>query len=127
MKLHLRRPCDEVGDALVRTAAHLGLDAKIRVSSTVPIDHALSGQDKVLAVCEALRATTYINPIGGVELYSREDFAARGVELHFLQPLPLEYPQFGRPFVPWLSIVDVLMFNDLSTVRAWLDSRYELT
>jgi hypothetical protein len=99
----------------------------IRVSSTVPIDSALAGQDKVLALCEALGATTYINPIGGVELYSRQDFAARGIELHFLQPLPLEYVQFGRPFVPWLSIIDVLMFNELDTVRAWLDSHYELT
>ena len=53
--------------------------------------------------------------------------AARGIELHFLQPLPLEYVQFGRPFVPWLSIIDVLMFNELDTVRAWLDSHYELT
>ena len=108
-------------------AAHLGLDAVIRMSSTVPIDHALTGQDKVLALCEGLGATTYINPIGGVELYSREDFAARGIELHFLQPLPLEYAQFGRPFVPSLSIIDVLMFNELDTVRVWLDSHYELT
>jgi hypothetical protein len=99
----------------------------IRVSATVPIDHALSGQDKVLALCEALGATTYINPIGGIELYSREDFLARGIELHFLQPRPLEYPQFGGPFVPLLSIIDVLMFNELDTVRAWLDSHYELT
>ena len=114
-------------DALLRTAAHLGLEAVIRVSSTVPIDHALTGQDKVLALCEALGATTYINPIGGIELYSREHFVARGIELHFLKPLPLEYAQFGRPFVPWLSIVDVLMFNELDTVRAWLDSHYELT
>ena len=52
---------------------------------------------------------------------------ARGIELHFLRPLPLEYAQFGRPFVPWLSIIDVLMFNELDTVRAWLDSHYELT
>ena len=70
---------------------------------------------------------TNVNPIGGVELYSREDFAARGIELRFLRPLPLEYPQFGRPFVPWLSIIDVLMFNELDTVRAWLDSHYELS
>jgi hypothetical protein len=63
----------------------------------VPIDHALTGQDKVLALCEALGATTYINPIGGVELYSGEDFAARGIELAFLPPLPLEYAQSAGP------------------------------
>ena len=64
--------------ALLRTAAHLGLETEIRVSSTVPIDHDLTGQDKVLALCEALGADTYVNPIGGVDLYSRRDFAAGG-------------------------------------------------
>lgn len=111
---------------LVRTAAHLAVDTTIRVSSTVSVDHALTGQDKVLALCEALGATTYINPMGGVDLYSRSDFAARGIELRFLQPLPLEYAQFGQPFVPWLSIIDVLMFNPLDTVRGWLHSHHEL-
>lgn len=111
---------------LVRTAAHLGVTTTIRVSSTVAVDHGLSGQDKVLALCSALGATTYVNAIGGVELYSRSDFAARGVELRFLQPLPVEYEQLGQPFVPWLSIIDVLMFNPLDTVRGWLQSGYEL-
>lgn len=111
---------------LLRTAAHLRIETPIRVSSTVPVDHALTGQDKVLALCEARGATTYVNPIGGVELYAREDFAARGIELRFLRPLPLEYEQFGAPFVPWLSIVDVLMFNELDTVRGWLASHHEL-
>jgi hypothetical protein len=111
---------------LQRTAAHLGIDTTIRVSSTVDVDHGLTGQDKVLALCAALGATTYVNPIGGVELYARDDFAAHGIELRFLRPLPLEYEQLGDPFVPWLSIVDVLMFNELATVRGWLASHYEL-
>ncbi len=64
-----------------------------------------------------MEPTTYINPIGGVELYSKDEFAARGIELNFVRPMPLEYPQFGGPFVPWLSIIDVLMFNALDAVR----------
>jgi len=43
-----------------------------------------------------------------------------------VQPRPLEYPQFRGPFVPWLSIVDVLMFNPRDTVRTFLDA-YDLT
>ncbi len=113
--------------ALVETCAHLGLATRIRVSSEVDIDHALKGQDKVLALCGALGADTYLNPIGGVELYAREAFAARGVTLRFLRSRPLEYPQFGKPFVPWLSIVDVLMFNDLATVRAHVRDHYDLS
>jgi hypothetical protein len=114
--------------ALLATCAHLGITTPVRVSSTVAIDHGLKSQDKVLALCAALGAHTYVNPIGGTELYSREDFAARGIDLRFLRARPLEYPQFGdAPFVPWLSIVDVLMFNPLDTVRDWVHGHYELT
>lgn len=117
--------------ALLATCAHLGIQTPVRVSSTVPVDHGLKSQDKVLALCAALGADTYVNPIGGTELYGREDFAAHGIDLRFLRARPLEYPQFGAqfgdsPFVPWLSIVDVLMFNPLDTVRGWVHGHYEL-
>ncbi|MGS0892690.1 WbqC family protein [Burkholderia stagnalis] len=103
----------------------LGIDTRIDVSSSIDVDHALKGQDRVLAICEALDATTYVNAIGGVELYSRDDFAARGLELRFLRSKPIEYRQFGAPFVPWLSIVDLLMFNSAADVKHML-TKYDL-
>lgn len=105
---------------------HLGIRTEIRISSTVPIDHGLKAQDKVIALCKALGADTYVNPIGGVELYSREEFASHGIELQFLRARPFEYPQLGDPFVPWLSIADVLMFNPPDHVREHLLPSYEL-
>lgn len=114
--------------ALLGTCAHLGINTPIRISSTVPIDHALMAQDKVLALCQASAADTYINAIGGTALYAHADFAARGIDLRFIRALPLAYPQEGDAgFVPWLSIVDVLMFNPLETVRDWVHHHYELT
>jgi len=104
---------------------HLGLSTELRISSHVAIDHGLKGQDKVLALCSALGAETYVNPIGGTELYDKAVFAAHGVELQFIRSQPFEYPQFGAPFVPWLSIADVLMFNPLSTVRERVGGHYE--
>jgi hypothetical protein len=71
-------------------------------------------------------ADTYINTIGGIELYAKDAFSARGVDLQFIKSKPLEYPQFGDAFVPWLSIVDVLMFNALDTVREGIDTNYDL-
>lgn len=112
--------------ALVETCAHLGLKTEIRISSDIEIDHELKAQDKVLAICTALDATTYINTMGGVGLYDRQDFLARGIDLKFLQPRPLEYPQLGAPFVPWLSIIDVMMFNPRDTLLAHLESNYDL-
>lgn len=109
------------------TCEHLAITTPIRVSSTIPVDPHLSGQDKVLALCEAVGARSYVNPIGGTELYARDDFAARGIALHFLRSRPCVYPQWAdAPFVPWLSIVDVLMFNPLVTVRAWMRGHHDL-
>jgi hypothetical protein len=106
-------------------AAHLDIRTPVIVSSTVAIDHGLKAEEKVLALCGALGATRYINPIGGRELYSVAAFAGRGVELRFLQPRPAPYRQFGDPFVANLSIVDVLMFNSRDAVRRML-SEYDL-
>ena len=58
-----------------------------------------------------LARATYVNAIGGMELYSKETFTEKGIELKFIQSKPFEYSQFGNEFVPWLSIVDVMMFN----------------
>jgi hypothetical protein len=112
--------------ALGEVCAHLGLTTPLLLSSAIDIDHGLKGQERVLAQCRALGAGTYINAIGGLDLYSREVFKAEGIELRFLRSRPLEYPQFGNPFVPWLSILDVLMFNSLSRVQELAGSHYDL-
>jgi WbqC-like protein family len=110
-------------NCLKRTCEHLGLGTEIVISSDVDIDHTLRGQEKVIALCEALGATTYLNPIGGVDLYSTEAFAAKGVVLKFLRSTPFEYTQFGGPFVPWLSIIDVMMFNPPDAVETFIKSQ----
>jgi hypothetical protein len=105
---------------------YLRITSKTIHSSTIDIDHTLKAQNKVLAICEALGASTYINPIGGTSLYSKAAFTARGVNLQFLKSMPFEYSQFGEPFVPWLSIVDVVMFNKPETTCDYLNAGYSL-
>lgn len=112
--------------SLTAVCEHLGIGTEIRVSSSIAFDNGSKSQDKVLAICEALGADRYLNSIGGTGLYSRDDFAHRGIDLQFLKPRPLEYPQAGGAFVPWLSIVDVLMFNPVESVRPWLARHYDL-
>ncbi len=112
--------------ALIRACEHLGLTTPIRVSSTVEIDHGLKNQDKVIALAKAVGATTYVNAIGGLDLYDREAFQAKGLKLQFIRSRPFEYRQFGDPFVPWMSIIDLLMFNPLGTVRDCVSHHYQL-
>jgi len=112
--------------ALVQACAYLGIRTPIVVSSRLAIDHGQRSEAKVLAICRHERATTYINPIGGTELYSASAFAQCGVELRFLRTRLPEYRQFGAPFVPNLFIMDVMMFNPVSVIDGWLASQYDL-
>jgi hypothetical protein len=106
--------------SITATAAYLEIRTPIVVSSSVAIDHGLKSEHKVLAICEALGATRYVNAIGGRELYSAPAFAGRGIDLKFIQSHPITYRQYDDAFVPGLSIVDVLMFNSRDAVRAML-------
>ena len=78
-------------------------------------------EKKVLAISEAEGATTYINAIGGQELYDAADFKSSGIELKFIKSNDIEYQQFDNQFVPWLSIIDVLMFNDKDGIKKMLE------
>lgn len=97
---------------LNRVCDHLGLHPQWHISSSLKKDNELRGQDKVLAICEELGATHYINVPGGRDLYDNDSFTDKGIKLSFIQPKLNSYPQFGNPFVPSLSIIDVMMFND---------------
>lgn len=99
---------------------YLEIDTRIVVSSHVAIDHSLKAENKVLAICKAESATTYINAIGGIDLYDKERFAHEGVSLQFIKADDIVYQQFGDAFVPWLSIIDVMMFNDTDQIKRML-------
>ncbi len=106
--------------------AYLNLTTSVIVSSSLDIDHSLKSQEKVIAICTALGAKQYINPEGGVELYSQERFENAGIDLKFLRANPVAYPQFGSDFVPFLSILDLLMFQNALQIRAKIQNEYQL-
>lgn len=112
--------------SIVKACEHLGITTEILVSSSIAIDHDLKSQDKVLALCKATGATTYVNAIGGMELYSAQDFREKGIALKFIRSRPFEYAQFGAAFVPWLSIIDVLMFNSREKALACITGNFDL-
>jgi len=112
--------------SIVETCGHLGIPTEIRTSSGIAIDHGLKSQDKVLALCKAVGTSSYLNAVGGMELYSKESFREKGIDLKFIRSKPFRYTQFGDAFVPWLSIIDVMMFNPLDAVHSCISTGYEL-
>lgn len=104
---------------------YLGIDTKIIFSSNLKKDNNLKAQNKVIHINKLLGADTYINAIGGMELYNREDFEIEEIELKFLNMKDVKYKQYKDEFVPNLSIIDVMMFNSQETIKEMLDD-YEL-
>jgi hypothetical protein len=96
------------------------INTALLISSTLLIDHALKADKKVIAICKARKASVYLNPIGGVHLYTKGAFMNEGIELHFLKAKEVKYNQFNHDFFPWLSIIDVMMFNSREEIMKML-------
>jgi hypothetical protein len=56
-----------------------------------------------------------------MKLYNKEDFKANGIELLYHRMKPITYPQFDNDFIPSLSIMDVVMFNDRPAIKSFLN------
>ncbi len=100
---------------------YLNIHTEIIISSTIDVDQTLTGQDRVIAICKTLGAEDYYNAIGGQELYQPKDFEKEGINLRFLSSNLVAYKQFNDDFIPWLSIIDVMMFNSLAEIRDMLN------
>lgn len=111
-------------ESVMAVSAFAGLKKEFLFSSAINYS-GQGGQEKILDICKTLNAGTYINPKNGAHQYSREVFAQNGVELLFLEAVDAKYEQFGGTFQPWLSIIDVLMFNPAATV-AEMVGKYNL-
>ncbi len=100
---------------------YLEIDTEIIISSDIGMDHSLMNRDRVIETCKTLDGEIYINPIGGVELYDKEEFSQNGIELKFIQTDKFEYKQYDNIFVQNLSIIDVMMFNSKEEIKIILN------
>ena len=114
--------------SLETICAYLGIQTKFIVSSDIPKNNTLRGDDKIVHICEILGAQTYINPSGGVELYHESKFLEKKMELFFILPdlHKIKYTQFGVSFFKGLSIIDILMFNSSNNIRENIIPCYQL-
>jgi len=111
--------------SLTAVSDYLGLRTEFVATSVVYGNNHLKAQERILDICRREKADHYINPVGGMEIYSRELFTNAGIRLNFIRSKAGPYRQLGGDFVPNLSIIDVLMFNHKETICPMLQS-YEL-
>lgn len=67
-------------------------------------------EEKVIDLCVAVGGTRYISGNGARVYQDSEHFAARGVELTYLDYKPIAYPQVWKDFLPCMSALDYI-FN----------------
>jgi hypothetical protein len=99
---------------------YLSIEVEIVNTSRIYKNSHLKGQERIMDICQQEKANAYINPIGGVNLYDRTRFARKALSLYFLQSRPISYSQGKGEHVAWLSIMDVLMFNEPTAARQLL-------
>lgn len=107
--------------SLRTVAEYLNLTCKLIPSSSTFGLNDLDGEKRVISISKSLNAVSYINSLGGYELYSKENFLTEKIQLKFLKSKLTPYRQFNEPFVAHLSIIDVLMFNNVNETRSLLD------
>ncbi len=120
---------DNLSDYMVHQlqtmATFMNIYTEFVLTSRCYENNILAGQERIIDIGKREGATTYINPQGGQKLYDRAAFTQCGLDLKFLTPLAMEYKQFGSLHEPWLSIIDVLMFNGIAGTNNLLN-RYSL-
>tara|TARA_B100002051_G_scaffold156526_1_gene148002 strand:+ start:1557 stop:2264 length:708 start_codon:yes stop_codon:yes gene_type:complete len=100
---------DYLHNALITIIEYLEINSKIIVSSDLNIDNQLKKEDKVISICKSLNCTTYINAIGGLDIYNSNRFNDEGISLKFLKSNNFAYNQDVNEFYDNLSIIDTLM------------------
>lgn len=111
-------------NSIVKLCGYAGIDTEMTLHKSIEVDN-FDKQQRVLKFCEIKNADNYINPIGGINLYSKQYFSDNRVALKFLKSKLPAYNQFSKEFIAGLSIIDVLMFNSKEEVKKMLDE-YEL-
>lgn len=110
---------------LVTGYLSLSIDTAIVPSSAIYNNAHLKAQERIIDICRQEKATHYINPIGGMELYSRAAFEKENIDLKFLKTGAISYKQFAAAYIPYLSVIDTLMHNTPAEINPLL-LNYEL-
>jgi hypothetical protein len=114
------------GESIIEVAKYLGLDVEIIISSSKYNNKDLERTERLIDFCKKENCNTYTNNESGKLLYKKEDFRKKKIELRFLKTNICEYNQLNPDFVPGLSIIDVMMFNEIEMIKSNLLNNYLL-
>lgn len=108
---------------LGKVCRYLGIKWQPEIFSemNLPLGPVRGAADWALRIAQATGASEYLNPPGGTALYDPARFAQHGIRLSLQEDFNFEYDCNGYPYVPKLSVLDVLMWVNPQEVKAHLD------
>lgn len=104
----------------------LELDCEIINESSVEYNKAAvkhPGQ-WALEISKALSADSYVNPIGGRDLFLPSEYCDAGINLEFLETELVLYKQYRGYFEPGLSVIDLLLWNGFEGTKKMVRENY---
>ncbi|MHA8065092.1 WbqC family protein [Aquirufa sp. ROCK2-A2] len=112
--------------SIVKTMAYLGIEKRYYKSSELGVlDANWDKADRLIEITKFLGSDHYINAKNGQSLYDKSYFENKSCQLQFLNPTLPVYQQGNLKegqFVAGLSMIDVLMWNNVSECRNLIDS-----
>lgn len=111
--------------SITQVLKYLEIQTELIQTSSKYLNNNLKDQKRILNICQIENATQYMNPIGGIELYDKKLFQEHGIKLSFLESKNIEYTQYDNIDIPYLSMIDLMMFNSKEEIVAFLN-KYNL-
>lgn len=116
--------CNLATNSIISTCDYLGINKKFSLSSQIsPNTKGEEKSDRLINICKENNSTEYINTFGGEKIYNKDYFKQNSINLYFSEssiPIYSQHP-YSKEFVPYLSIIDILMFNSKEEVKKMLN------
>ena len=74
-----------IQNSIQNLCAYLNINTKLIMSSEIVKNNGLKGENKIIDICLQLGANQYVNAIGGFELYTKENFRVKNIDLKFIK------------------------------------------
>lgn len=111
------------GSSVKATWDYLGLKKEFYYSSTLSVSSELGRAERLMEITKYFKESVYVNASNGKALYDKRSFAHQGVDLQFIESELPVYSQGNNPdFLAGLSMIDVLMWNDIPRIHEMLTS-----
>lgn len=88
---------------------YLNINKKMLIASQIDYDRTKERADRLIEFSKIYGCDHYINSPGGKALYDKSYFAKQNVKLNFIETKIQPYTQNADEFVPYLSMIDILM------------------